>query len=114
MKTKRLNQKTTARVAELLGLLSKHPNRRRLLDVATRTNDQLARALVPLLVAKGSGIDVTATVSEQFWKLNHHKMQAPRIAKALREHVGYARNTKTGKVITPNGEKYLDVVLSSF
>jgi hypothetical protein len=111
-KPKRTNQKTTERLSQLLVLLERHPKRAKLIKVAKATNDQLARALVPLYIAKGKGVEITSIVVSQFWKLHGNNFQAPRVAKAWREHVGYARNTRDGKQITPNGEKYLDVVLA--
>lgn len=111
-KPKRTNQKTTERLSQLLALLERHPKRAKLIKVAKATNDQLARALVPLYIATGKGVEITSIVVSQFWKLQGHNFQAPRVAKAWREHVGYARNTRDGKQITTNGKKYIDVVLA--
>lgn len=99
---------------QLLRLLDVHPKRAALIKVG-KSRDQLARALVPLLLLKDSPIpfEVSSVTMERFWKLHGNKIQASRIAKALREHVGYARNTKTGKTITPNGEKYLTALFLS-
>jgi hypothetical protein len=107
----------TEALAQLLKLFNAHPRKRQLKKIA-KSGDQLARALVPLYIATGertlhvgAPIDISSVTSERFWLKLGHKMQATRIAKALREHVGYARNTKTGKQITPNGVKYIEHML---
>ncbi|MFT3710671.1 MAG: hypothetical protein QM817_23865 [Archangium sp.] len=76
-----------------------------------KQKDQLLRALVPLYVAKGQ-FEVTSGTTTRFWAKNGVSFAAPNVAKALREHVGYARRGKGGPTITPNGIKYVEAALS--
>lgn len=96
----------------LLERLDRHPKRAALIKIG-KTKDELARALVPLLLAKGQDVEVTSCTSSKFWRLHGCKLQAPRIARALRIYIGYARMTKTGRSITPNGEKYLQHLIQA-
>jgi hypothetical protein len=87
-------------------------SKRSVLIKAGKQKDQLLRSLIPLYLARHSDVEITSGVVSKFWKLHGVKYAAPNAAKALREHVGYARNTKTGKAITPNGIKYVEQALS--
>ena len=86
-------------------------SKRSMLIKAGKQKDQLLRSLIPLYLARNSEVEITSGVVSNFWKLHGVKYAAPNAAKALREHVGYARNTKTGKAITPNGIKYVEQAL---
>lgn len=94
----------------VMATLAKHPAKAALVKAGTQP-DQLLRSLIPLYLAQGSGVDVTSGVINKFWSKHGVKFAAPNAAKALREHVGYARQTKAGKEITPNGIKYVDAAL---
>lgn len=94
----------------VLASLAKHPAKAALVKAGTQP-DQLLRSLIPLYLAQGSGVDVTSGVIHKFWSKHGVKFAAPNAAKALREHVGYARQTKAGREITPNGIKYVDAAL---
>ena len=79
---------------------------------AGKQKDQLLRSLIPLYVAqKLPNVEVTSGDTSDFWGLYGVKYLAPNAAKALREHVGYARRTKGGLQITPNGVKYVEAAL---
>lgn len=78
---------------------------------AGKQKDQLLRALIPLYVAKGN-IEVSSGTTTRFWAKHGVSFAAPNVAKALREHVGYARRTAKGPQITPNGTKYVDAALN--
>jgi hypothetical protein len=95
-------------VHSLLALLELHPERRKLLK-AGKQRDDLLRALIPLYAVGGTysqQLFTSGSVST-FWKLNGVKIQAPRVARAYRTHIGYARMTRYGRVITPNGRAYV-------
>lgn len=87
-------------------------NKRSTLIKAGKQKDQLLRSLIPLYLARSTDVEITSGVVSKFWKLHGVKYAAPNAAKALREHVGYARNTKNGKQITPNGIKYVEQALA--
>lgn len=78
---------------------------------AGKQKDQLLRALIPLYLANGK-FEVTSGISTRFWAKQGVSFAAPNVAKALREHVGYARRTAKGPQITPNGTKYVDAALT--
>lgn len=78
---------------------------------AGKQKDQLLRALIPLYLANGK-FEVTSGVSTRFWAKQGVSFAAPNVAKALREHVGYARRTAKGPQITPNGTKYVAEALN--
>jgi hypothetical protein len=80
---------------------------------AGKQKDQLLRSLIPLYVARNSSVEVSSGVTSKFWAKFGVKYAAPNAAKALREHVGYARRTKNGNQITPNGVKYVESALSA-
>ena len=90
--------------------LGKHPAKAQLIKAGTQP-DQLLRSLIPLYLAQGSGVDVTSGVITKFWKKHGVKFAAPNAAKVLRQHVGYARQTKAGREITPNGIKYVEAAV---
>jgi hypothetical protein len=96
--------------AIVMANLAKHPGKTALIK-AGQQPDQLLRSLIPLYVAQGSGVDVTSGVITNFWKKHGVSFAAPNAAKALREHVGYARQTKAGREITPNGVKYVEAAV---
>ena len=85
--------------------------KRTMLVKAGKQKDQLLRSLIPLYLVRHSNVEISSGVVSHFWKLHGVKFAAPNAAKALREHVGYARNTKAGRAITPNGIKYVEQAL---
>jgi hypothetical protein len=84
------------------------------LAAAGKQRDSLLRALIPLYIAHTDGIEnlITCGVTQRFWRAHRVKVQATVMAKALREHVGYARHTHAGMQITPNGVKYVEAALA--
>jgi hypothetical protein len=97
-------------LAQVLAVLSGHPRKAELIK-AGKQKDQLLRSLIPLYLSRG-GIDVSSGVTSKFWAEHGITYAAPNAAKALREHVGYARRTKSGQQITPNGIKYVEQALA--
>ena len=98
-------------VEHLVAKLDSHPKKTALIR-AGKQKDQLLRSLVPLYIAqKLPNVEITSGDTSDFWKLLGVKYLAPNAAKALREHVGYARRTKLGPQITPNGVKYVEAAL---
>ncbi len=77
---------------------------------AGKQKDQLLRSLIPLYISKGA-FEVSSGTTSKFWEKHGVKFAAPNVAKALREHVGYARRTAKGAQITPNGVKYVEQAL---
>lgn len=110
MKVKGVAEKPTALDLVLKALEAS--SKRAMLIKAGRQKDQLLRSLIPLYLARNSNVEITSGVVSRFWKLHGVNYAAPNAAKALREHVGYARQTKTGRQITPNGIKYVEQALS--
>lgn len=103
--------KSTTTVALLGQKLGSHP-KRALLVRAGKQKDQLLRSLIPLYLAqKLPNVEITSGDTSSFWAQHGVKYLAPNAAKALREHVGYARRTKLGPQITPNGVKYVEAAL---
>lgn len=97
---------------QLLGALSSHPKGAALAK-AGKQKDQLLRSLIPLYLARElDGVEISSGTTSKFWAKHGVKYAAPNAAKALREHVGYARRTAKGPQITPNGVKYVEAVLS--
>lgn len=88
-----------------------HPKKAALIK-GGKQKDQLLRALIPLYVGAKAGLDVSSGTTSKFWAKHGVKFAAPNAAKALREHVGYARRTAKGVQITPNGVKYVETALS--
>ena len=98
-------------VEHLVAKLDAHPKKAALVR-AGKQKDQLLRSLIPLYVAtKLPNLEITSGDTSDFWKLHGVKFLAPNAAKVLREHVGYARRTKLGPQITPNGIKYVEAAL---
>lgn len=97
-------------LASLLAKLDAHPKKNDLVK-AGKQKDQLLRSLIPLYV--GRDLDVSSGTTSKFWSKFGVKYAAPNVAKALREHVGYARRGKNGgPQITPNGIKYVEGALA--
>lgn len=97
-------------LAQLLAEASAHPKRAALIK-AGKQKDQLLRSLIPLYLTKG-GYEISSGTTSKFWAKHGVTYAAPNAAKALREHVGYARRTAKGLQITPNGTKYVEQVLT--
>jgi hypothetical protein len=87
--------------------LTKHPHRKQLLQGGVQ-KDQLLRSLVPLYLARSLDVEVNSGIISRFWKLHGVRYATPNAAKALREHVGYARIKGNGRQITPNGIRYVE------
>lgn len=104
-------QKVSAKdpLAQVLASLDSHPKKAALIK-AGKQKDQLLRSLIPLYVARN--VDVSSGVTSKLWARHGVTFAAPNVAKALREHVGYARRTAKGPQITPNGIKYVEQALS--
>ena len=83
-------------------------SRRAELLKAGKQKDQLLRALIPLYVGRSINAEISSGATSKFWSRYGVKFAAPNAAKALREHVGYARRTRNGPQITPNGVKYVE------
>lgn len=97
-------------LSRLLAALNAHPKKAALIK-AGKQKDQLLRSLIPLYVARGA-VEVSSGTTSKFWAKHGVTYAAPNVAKALREHVGYARRTAKGPQITPNGIKYVEQALS--
>ncbi len=103
--------KTATTVSLLVQKLGSHPKKAQLVR-AGKQKDQLLRSLIPLYLAqKLANVEITSGDTSDFWAKHGVKYLAPNAAKALREHVGYARRTKLGPQITPNGIKYVEAAL---
>ena len=98
-------------LAALRAALLKHPRRSELI-AAGKKKDQLLRSLVPLYLARALELDVNSGLISRFWKVQGVSYAPPNAAKALRNHVGYARPSKAGQRITPNGVRYVEAGLS--
>jgi len=104
--------KAATPLEQLLMVLSSHPKGAALAE-AGKQKDQLLRSLIPLYLARGlDGVEISSGTTSKFWARHGVKFAAPNAAKALREHVGYARRTAKGMRITPNGIKYVEAALS--
>ncbi|MCA3016119.1 MAG: hypothetical protein INH41_27365, partial [Myxococcaceae bacterium] len=79
---------------------------------AGKQKDQLLRSLIPLYLTQRTPVEVSSGVTSRFWARFGVTYAAPNAAKALREHPGYARRTRVGNRITPNGVKYVDAALA--
>lgn len=98
-------------LAQLNDALDAHAKKAALIK-AGKMKDQLLRALIPLYLSKGA-FEVSSGTTSKFWTKNGVSFAPPNVAKALREHVGYARRSgKGGAQITPNGIKYVEKALS--
>jgi hypothetical protein len=98
-------------LAVVLSALEAHPKKAALVK-AGKQKDQLLRSLIPLYVARDSSVEVTSGVTSRLWATFGVTFAAPNAAKALREHAGYAKRTKAGNQITPNGVKYVEAALA--
>jgi hypothetical protein len=98
-------------LAQVLAALDAHPKKAALIK-AGKQKDQLLRSLIPLYVAR-SGVEISSGTTSKFWAAHGVTYAAPNVAKALREHVGYARRTAKGPQITPNGIKYVEAALAA-
>jgi hypothetical protein len=87
--------------------LSKHGHRKQLLAGGIQ-KDQLLRSLVPLYLARNLNLEINSGIISRFWKLHGVSYATPNAAKALRLHVGYAREKGNRRQITPNGVKYVE------
>ena len=56
-----------------------------------KEKDQLLRSLIPLYVARKGDLHLSSGAISRFWAAHGVKYAPPNAAKALREHVGYAR-----------------------
>ncbi len=99
-------------VEQLLVAAGRHPRGAALVK-AGKQKDQLLRSLIPLYLARSLDVEVSSGATSRFWAKHGVKFAAPNAAKALREHVGYARRTKNGPQITPNGVKYVEAALAA-
>jgi len=97
-------------IDQLSQALARHPRRAGLVR-AGKQKDQLLRSLVPLYLARPLGLEVNSGLISRFWKLQGVKYAPPNAAKALRNHAGYAKQTKAGRLISPNGVKYVESAL---
>jgi hypothetical protein len=96
-------------LAQLVAAFEGHAKKAALIK-AGKQKDQLLRALIPLYVSK-SQFEVSSGTASKFWAKYGVTFAAPNVAKALREHVGFARRTAKGPQITPNGIKYVEMSL---
>ncbi len=96
----------------LVAALESHPRRKELVKAGLK-KDQLLRSLIPLYLLRHDDVEVTSGITSKFWALHGVKYLAPNAAKALREHTGYAKQTKKGRHITSTGVKYVDTVLKA-
>lgn len=96
-------------LAQLVAAFEGHPKKAALIK-AGKQKDQLLRALIPLYVSKAQ-FEVSSGTASKFWAKYGVTFAAPNVAKALREHVGFARRTAKGPQITPNGIKYVEMSL---
>lgn len=109
-------EKTKAKVAQVEAIWKKHAIRNALLTLGRRKGprgpDNLIHALVPLFFTRGEAVQITGGDASRFWAAHGVKVSPQVIAKMLREHVGYARRTRAGIEITPNGVKYVEAALA--
>ena len=99
-------------VDDLVAVLNRHGKKTELVRAGKVHKDQLLRSLIPLYLGRKFDTEVTSGHVSKFWSLYGVKYAAPNAAKALREHVGYARNTRLGRQITPNGIKYVEAAMN--
>ena len=88
-----------------------HHSKRALLLRAGKQKDQLLRSLIPLYLARKPELHLSSGAISRFWAVHGVKFAPPNAAKALREHVGYARLDAKGRQITPNGIRYVEAAL---
>jgi hypothetical protein len=104
-------KKSATPLDQLMGALASHSKGAQLAR-AGKQKDQLLRSLIPLYLARNLGVEISSGTTSKFWARHGVKFAAPNAAKALREHVGYARRTAKGPQITPNGVKYVEAAIS--
>lgn len=96
---------------QLLEALHRHPKRGAPLIRLGNQKDQLLRSLIPLYVARKHDLHLSSGAISRFWAMHGVKYAQPNAAKALREHVGYARLDAKARQITPNGIRYVEAAL---
>lgn len=99
-------------VDDLVAVLNRHGKKTELIRAGKVHKDQLLRSLIPLYLGRNLDTEVTSGHVSKFWSLYGVKYAAPNAAKALREHVGFARTTRQGRQITPNGIKYVEAAMN--
>jgi hypothetical protein len=99
-------------VDDLVAVLNRHNKKSELVRAGKVHKDQLLRSLIPLYLGRNLELEVTSGHVSKFWSLYGVKYAAPNAAKVLREHVGFARNTRIGRQITPNGIKYVAAAMN--
>jgi hypothetical protein len=99
-------------VDDLVAVLNRHNKKSELIRAGKVHKDQLLRSLIPLYLGRNLELEVTSGHVSKFWSLYGVKYAAPNAAKVLREHVGFARNTRLGRQITPNGIKYVEAAMN--
>ncbi|MEW5743681.1 MAG: hypothetical protein AB1938_32515 [Myxococcota bacterium] len=104
--------KSSTPLEQVFAALAAHPKGAQLAR-AGRQKDQLLRSLIPLYLVRDRGVEVSSGTTSKFWARHGVKFAAPNAAKALREHVGYARRTAKGPQITPNGVKYVEAAIAA-
>jgi hypothetical protein len=90
--------------------LAKHRSSKALIRSGKKP-DQLLRSLIPLYVAKQFDLDLDSGEIARVWKRFRVQYAVPNAAKALREHVGYAKRTSQGRRITKVGIRYVEAAL---
>lgn len=100
-----------ATVQAVIAALAHHPKRQALVR-AGKQKDQLLRSLIPLYIARKAELHLSSGAISRFWAVHGVKYAPPNAAKALRQHVGYARLDAKGRQITPNGIRYVEAALS--
>ncbi|MCU0695176.1 MAG: hypothetical protein MUC96_01455 [Myxococcaceae bacterium] len=98
-------------LAVVLSALDASPKKAALVK-AGKQKDQLLRSLIPLYLTRDAQVEVSSGVTSRFWAKFGVTFAAPNAAKALREHAGYSKRTKSGNQITPNGVKYVEGALA--
>lgn len=106
-------KQTKAKQSQLETLWKKHAIRNALVAAGRKARgiDNLLHALIPLYFTRTEQVMVTGGDASRFWAAHGVKISPQVIAKMLREHVGYARRTREGIQITPNGVKYVEAAL---
>lgn len=93
-------------LGQIVEALARHPRRRELLKA--KHENQLLRSLVPLYLARNLNVEINSGIISRFWKLHGVSYASPNAAKALRQHVGFARVKGSGREITPNGIRLVE------
>jgi len=95
------------RAAQVADVLRAHPAFPDFLRAARRP-DQLLRSLIPLYVAAQLDLELDSGEIARVWRRFRVSYAVPNAAKALREHVGYAIRSKTGRRIAKPGIRYVE------